>query len=499
MLNLRRVRSWIFGTAVIAVLGLASVLVPAAAGSSRPLVHWVHPGIVIATPIVYQGNFPANVATLEADNTGGGYGLIGTGNSQPGVFGTSNTGSGLVGLSTARYGIDGSSINSIGLNGFSQNNIGLAGSGPSAAYPLAGVYGTSGSGSGNATGVYGTIGQLGFGVIGECANAQGPNVRCTGILGQSLAVGGIGVWAYSGAPNTATNPALQVGSAGAPLISLTNSSSAVVGAVDNNGLFSLSPSASGGINLSASGGDSIYVSNAGNTAGDVGVWGNAGSFALVGEKHGNSSYSALYVSTDGLEASGSNTITVHNFATATDIMTLDNNGNIHIPGKIYTSGFCAGGCIVVHGSGGEEHTAYSPGETTRTLEDFGQGQIINGQGYVRLDPTYASTLDPRASYLVFITPDGDNNGLFVTQKTSAGFVVRESRGGHSTLAFDYRIVGKPRGMESARLPLTKEQLLSTSGPPVRTAPDARRMLARIHGSTRPINTKPHRPLMPQPY
>jgi hypothetical protein len=40
----------------------------------------------------------------------------------------------------------------------------------------------------------------------------------------------------------------------------------------------------------------------------------------------------------------------------------------------------------------------------------------------------------------------------VTQKSAQGFAVRESYGGHSTLAFSYRIVAKPFGNKSPRLP-----------------------------------------------
>ena len=46
-------------------------------------------------------------------------------------------------------------------------------------------------------------------------------------------------------------------------------------------------------------------------------------------------------------------------------------------------------------------------------------------------------------YHVFLTAEGDNRGLYVASKTSAGFSIRESNGGHSTLAVEYRIVGYP--------------------------------------------------------
>jgi hypothetical protein len=44
---------------------------------------------------------------------------------------------------------------------------------------------------------------------------------------------------------------------------------------------------------------------------------------------------------------------------------------------------------------------------------------------------------------VFITPLGPTRGsLYVAQRTPSGFYVHENGGGLSTVAFDYRIVGK---------------------------------------------------------
>jgi len=55
------------------------------------------------------------------------------------------------------------------------------------------------------------------------------------------------------------------------------------------------------------------------------------------------------------------------------------------------------------------------------------------------------------TYHVFLTPNGDSNGLYVARKTSAGFEVREHGGGGSNVAFDYRIVVRRRGYETVRM------------------------------------------------
>jgi hypothetical protein len=70
---------------------------------------------------------------------------------------------------------------------------------------------------------------------------------------------------------------------------------------------------------------------------------------------------------------------------------------------------------------------------------------------VKIDPAFAETISASADYHVFLTPRGDSKGLYVAHATAAGFEVRESGGGTSSLSFDYRIVAKRRGFESERL------------------------------------------------
>ena len=136
-------------------------------------------------------------------------------------------------------------------------------------------------------------------------------------------------------------------------------------------------------------------------------------------------------------------------------MSLDPGGNMILLGGLTTFGVPL---IRIRTVTGHTVSTYSPQQSEPTVEDFGQGQLVNGQAAVRLDPAFANTMDQRKSYLVFITPDGDSRGLYTTQKTLSGFVVRENGGGHSTLAFDYRIVGKPFGNSSPRLPAAPSSL-----------------------------------------
>ncbi|HMD02953.1 MAG TPA: hypothetical protein VKG44_08300 [Candidatus Baltobacteraceae bacterium] len=96
---------------------------------------------------------------------------------------------------------------------------------------------------------------------------------------------------------------------------------------------------------------------------------------------------------------------------------------------------------------------YAPASTVRTIEDFGSGQIVNGSGVVQIDPTFGELGD--GAYEVFLTPKGDSRGLYVSGETATSFVVRESQGGRSTLAFDYRIVAKQYGHSAERASLAR--------------------------------------------
>ena len=135
------------------------------------------------------------------------------------------------------------------------------------------------------------------------------------------------------------------------------------------------------------------------------------------------------------------------------VLALDQSGNLTIAGQIFTSGSCSIGCSVVNGGTRKRVISYAPKQTVPTMEDFGEAQLVRGQAYVPLGRDFANVIDRGAAYLVFITPEGDNRGLYVTDKTASGFTVRESQGGKSTIGFQYRIVARPYGDSAPRLPM----------------------------------------------
>jgi hypothetical protein len=125
-------------------------------------------------------------------------------------------------------------------------------------------------------------------------------------------------------------------------------------------------------------------------------------------------------------------------------------------GDLTCSGTISGGSslrVRQPNSSGQHVLAYAPEATSATIEDVGEARLIGGRAIVRFDRDFASTIDRNVGYLVFLTPMGDTRGLYVRLKTPAGFEVRETQGGRSSLLFDYRIVARPLGANSDRLPL----------------------------------------------
>jgi hypothetical protein len=416
--------------------------------------------------IVFTGN--SGQATLKAINNGSGYAIVGQSNTSAAVFGQSVAGGGIVGLSTSGYGLTGTSSTNIGLNGTSTSNHGVGGS-THAAFPFAGVFGTSLASSGFPVGLYGTEPTAGSGTYGECTNAS-PGANCFGLLAQSLGSGGTALEGFS----FASDPVLNLIAAGTGPIATMSGFNSLSDTFDNNGALSISVPNGQAINVGGINDVSLFTDANGTPGGsDVGVWTNSTGYGLVSEHQGTGTFPSLYLNTTGAEGL-SNIILAQNTGTGA-FMTVDNGGNEFLSGHITTAG---GTLDRVHYPGGPTMDTYGARQTLPTIEDFGQGQLINGQGYVAIDATFGSTIDFRRPYLVFVTPDGDNNGLYVTGKSAHGFIVREARGGRSTLAFDYRIVAKPIDENGARLPLDNYAPARFARPVLTTA-DAKTLLHRM--------------------
>lgn len=369
------------------------------------------------------------VKGIETGNSGTAVSGVATGNGGTGVKGTSSgaTGIGILGLANSYIAILGQSDSDIGLEGLSNSFIG--------------IFGSSNSYSGIVGATYNTSTSVGYaGVVGaDDSNIAGsPDALNQGVLGTSTT--GFGV---EGMAATGTGVDALVSGTGTALLanSAAGSGRAIAAFADTgSGLF-------------------VRSSGTGDADADFAT-GSIGGTALIGASNG------LGVQANGF-ASSSSTVPALNatcFAGAPamtasnaggDIMSLDCSGNMILAGTLTQLGTPL---VTRRSAAGTVVGTFSAQQTTPTVEDLGEAQLVSGQAYVRLAPDFAATIDRQTNYLVFITPQGETRGLYVTQKTPAGFSVREIASGTSTLAFDYRIVAKPYGESSRRLPALNVKL-----------------------------------------
>ena len=82
-------------------------------------------------------------------------------------------------------------------------------------------------------------------------------------------------------------------------------------------------------------------------------------------------------------------------------------------------------------------------ETPEILfEDFGTGKLVNGEAYIIIDKLLSKHIyvDEKHPMKIFIQLEGDCNGVFVTEKSTNGFKVKELNNGKSNVSFSWNLV-----------------------------------------------------------
>ena len=341
-----------------------------------------------------------------------------SGSFNSGVKGMSTNGNGVLGQSTNNSGIEGVSTNADGVRALSTNGAAVS----AFSNNSYGVSASTGNASGGVAGVRGvdeSTGSLDSGVAGFSTNGIGVSGLSTNFVGVN-AVGGkfVSSFVINPALSIVANPGFNALIAGCPGATVNPCDVFhSVFEVDTNG----------------------DVLNSGNV--------NTGSF----QDRGTASIDGDTQIFGGLDVG--------------TVASPAPSGSINITGQYQKNGSCKAGCFVATiASAGRAVVTYAPTVSQPTIEDFGEAQLVNGQASVQLDPKFANVIEHRVNYLVFITPEGDANTLYVTEKTIGGFTVRESHGGRSTLMFSYRIVAKPFGSREARLPMVELPKLRSSLP-----------------------------------
>lgn len=129
-----------------------------------------------------------------------------------------------------------------------------------------------------------------------------------------------------------------------------------------------------------------------------------------------------------------------------------------VAGPTSVGGYFIGGLIVTQGPksaavphpDGSHRLLYSMESPESWFEDFGRATLAGGKAEIALEASFAAVIRTD-HYHVFLSPEGENSGLYVSRRTSAGFEVRENQGGTSSITFSYRVVGRRKDIEAPRL------------------------------------------------
>ncbi|WP_162915307.1 hypothetical protein [Paraflavitalea soli] len=288
---------------------------------------------------------------------------------------------------------------------------------------FAGVYGeNNGSGQGllgqntsTGVGVYGANSSTGYGVAGISMSGSG-------VMGQT---------------NSTINPGIRGTNshiAGTGILALGNNLS--TGATNANGsglaangqyagTYSMATDAGTGIGTISLGNGMTTYNNIGAGAGTIAAGQNFGVIAYAGTSAGP--------------------VTNGKWAGYFDYLP-SGNGFAYIGGRtsnvdyaILSSGVKS---TMVPDEEGRNRIMYCPEAPEVLFTDAGTGELVNGKAHIRIDPILARNIavSKEKPLKVFIQLEGDCNGVYVTNKSAAGFDVIELNGGTSNTAFSYQLI-----------------------------------------------------------
>lgn len=164
--------------------------------------------------------------------------------------------------------------------------------------------------------------------------------------------------------------------------------------------------------------------------------------------------------------------------------TVGVGGNVAITGSLTVSGSYPKSAAVPHPDG-TLRRLYCMESPESWFEDFGSGQLSSGRAQVSLDREFA-LLVKTDGYQVFPIPEGDCKGLYITNKTSTGFEVRELQGGTSSIPFGYRIVARRKNIAAPRL--EKVEVPKVTLPPGEVAGASNGLTAAAGTGVTPVPT-----------
>jgi hypothetical protein len=106
---------------------------------------------------------------------------------------------------------------------------------------------------------------------------------------------------------------------------------------------------------------------------------------------------------------------------------------------------------------GSQRLLYAPLSPESWYEDYGRAQLVGGRVEVELDTDFVAVLGIEdGEYHVFLTPEGDAQGLYVESRSARSFIVREQQAGTSNTTFSYRVAVKNEHRQPRRLAILDE-------------------------------------------
>ncbi|RFN58757.1 hypothetical protein [Marixanthomonas ophiurae] len=388
-----------------------------------------------------------------------------------------------------------SGANGVGVYGenASTNGIGVLGN-------VAVGFGLYGLSAGGGISVYGENTASGLGVYGysEGNNATGirgdNNGSSDGVYGQNTGIGN-GVFGISNNDSGFGMRAVNLGNAGTGLIAAGNNilptvitSGTGIAASANNGAFAHGKTGTGTGLIGTGNNSNMIVTNlnGGGIAGSGtrnGVFGYAGNGNDVAANEGNAAGVFLLDTDNDITNGGANSIRASAVLAGYD--NLNPGGTTPPTGSadhVYFGGYFSGGNEGIiatptyayvglrynpNGNGGSNgatidykivgtgnvstlvkdanntpRVLFAPEAPEVVFQDYGVGQLQNGQAQIKLDPILQKAIfvDSQNPLKVFVTLEGDCNGVYVTNKSSEGFTVKELQGGTSSVPFSWQIV-----------------------------------------------------------
>ena len=330
--------------------------------------------------------------------------------------------------------------------------------------------GTSDAVCGYSTGGYSVYGESGSSVAS--VRARSTNSSGTGLIasgnnqGGSYFATGTGVAAsgadgiYGKATDSDGTGVIGVGNGGSTAYSIPQGSGGAF--YGYHGVFGKGSNTSNGIGVIGVGNDSTvfhYVAggNGGAFSGaQAGVYGYATKTSdgtgVIGVGNRNVNYSIL----TGIGSGGafsSDVCGVYGYASATSGdryggYFIINNANAwayvgaRFSGTNYKTIGNGTNSTVVKDLNDQNVVMFCPEAPEVLFQDYGIGQLINGKTHITLDPVLSKNIyvDESHPLKVFVTLEGDCNGVYVTNKTAEGFDVVELREGSSNVPFSWQIV-----------------------------------------------------------